>query len=355
MAISSGRDQTDQHDLLRMKKLETELQRLVAAVDARLSEPKPHHQIPAPRHQLPAKTRQDMAGLFALEGFDKRHLAAVAGLAALLFTAGWAGSSLFYSSRLQHQVESELRPYASELAGTVATIQTDLAPRMAIADELKAEIDQARRDVLAGDEELSVTITEAQNQLLGIRDQAIDDIERRLSDQTDDLSLMLEASRKRAAELDQGLDDIAQALAAFDRQLPILTEDFSEVVAGLQEGRAWLDKASNQMAALDGETPAVLETIGEHRVALDEGTETLAILQTQLEALKTQTTRSSEQLEQVLAEGRGRIADWEGVDREIANRKENIMRNLDQYADSLNARVREFIEALNVETTFTGG
>lgn len=354
MAISSGRDQADQHDLGRMKKLETELQRLVAAVDARLAEPKPHHQ-PAARSPS-AKSREDMAGLLSLEGFDRRHLAAAAaGLAVLLFTAGWAGSSLFYSSRLQHQVESELRPYASELAGTVATIQTDLAPRMAVADELKAEIDQARRDLLAGDEELGVTITEAQNQLLGIRDEAIDDIERRLSDQTDDLSMMLEASRKRAVELDQGLDDIAQALAAFDRQLPVLTEGFSEVVAGLQEGRTWLDKTAEQMASLDGQAPAVLETIGEHRTALDDSTETLAILQTQLDALKTQTVRSSEQLDQVLSEGRGRIADWEGVDREIASRKENIMRNLDQYADSLNARVREFIEALNVETTFTGG
>ncbi|MGI9508110.1 MAG: hypothetical protein ACR2QJ_02025 [Geminicoccaceae bacterium] len=348
MAVSKGSDQAIEHEIGRMRKLEGELQRLVAAVDARLSEP--------PARRLPvAKPREEMAWLYSLKSWDTSHMAAVAGLAVLLVTAGWAGSSLLYGSRLKHQVEDELRPYASELADTVATIQTDLAPRMAVADDLKVEIDQARRDLLARDEELDVTITEAQSQLLGIRDSAIDDIERRLSDQTDDLNLMLEASRQRAAELDQGFDDLGHALQVFDRQLPVLAEGFSQVAAGLSETRDRLDHATGEMAGLDGQAPPLLETLEGHRMALDNGTKTLTILQAQLEALKSQTARSSQQLDQVLAEGRGRIADWEGVDREIAGRKEDIMRNLDDYADSLNARVREFIEVLNIEPTFTGG
>ncbi len=348
MATVSETGPSSAHDITRMKKLEGELQRLVAAVDARLADR------PAPRRPI-ANAGNDMPWLDAVKGWDVHHMAAVAGLAVLLFTAGWAGSSLFYGSRLTHQVEDELRPYAEELADTVATIQTDLAPRMAIADDLKAEIDQARRDLLARDEELSSTITEAESQLLSIRDSAIDDIERRLSDQSDDLTIMLDTSRKRAAELDQGLDDVAQALAAFDRQLPLLADGFGEVAAGLVSSRETLDIAAENLTSLDGQTPLLLENLNEDRMALDNGTKTLTILQAQLEALKTQTTRSSQQLDQVLTEGRNRITDWEGVDREIATRKESIMHNLDQYADSLNARVREFIEALNVETTFTGG
>ena len=348
MATLSGTDQKNEHDVARMKKLEGELQRLVAAVDARLSE-KPTLRRPV------AKVHDDETWLDAFRSWDLHQTAAVAGLAALLFVAGWAGSSLFYSSRLAYQVEDELRPYAEELADTVVTIQTDLAPRMAIADDLKAEIDQARRDLLSRDEELDATITEAQSQLLGIRDAAIDDIERRLSDQTDDLNIMLNASRQRAAELDQGLSDVGQALAAFDRQLPVLTDGFGEVAAGLMASREALDTAAKNLSSLDGQAPPLLQSLDEHRMALDNGTKTLTILQAQLEALKTQTTRSSQQLDKVLTEGRNRITDWEGVDREIATRKENIMRNLDHYADSLNARVREFIEALNVEPTFTGG
>lgn len=348
MATVSGTGRSGEHDFARMKKLEGELQRLVAAVDARLSER------PAPRRPI-GKPKADLPLLDAIKDFDLHHMAAIAGLAALLFTAGWAGSSLFYGSRLTYQVEDELRPYAEELADTVATIQTDLAPHMAVADDLKAEIDKARRDLLARDEELGVTITEAQSQLLGIRDSAIDDIERRLSDQSDDLNIMLETSRKRAAELDQGLDDVAQALAAFDRQLPLLTDGFGEVAAGLMSSRETLSMATENLANLDGQTPPLLESLDGHRMALDNGTKTLTILQAQLEALKTQTTRSSQQLDKVLTEGRNRIKDWEGVDREIVTRKDGIMRNLDQYADSLNARVREFIEALNVEPTFTGG
>ena len=349
MPTSRDTDQSNEQAIARMKKLEGELHRLVTAVDARLSAP------PAPRSPVSKVTKDETSWIEAVQGLDLHHIAAVAGLAALLFTAGWAGSSAFYSSRLQYQVEDELRPYAEELAATVASIQTDLAPRMAIADELKAEIDQARRDLLARDEELAATITEAQTQLLGIRDTAIDDIERRLSDQTDDLNVMLEASRERAAELDQGLDDVAQAMAAFDRQLPILTENFSEVAGTLMKNREKLDTAAEDMASLDGQAPALIASLDDHRMAIDTGTKTLTILQAQLEALKTQTARSSQQLDQVLSEGRSRIADWEGADREIAGRKEDIMRNLDHYADSLNTRVREFIEALNIEPTFTGG
>ncbi len=348
MATLSGTDQTNEQSIARMKKLEGELQRLVSAVDARLS------QRPALRRPT-AQVREDVSWLDGIKTLDLHHLAAIGGLAALLFTAGWAGSSLFYGSRLAYQVEDELRPYAEELADTVVTIQTDLAPRMAVADDLKAEIDQARRDLLARDEELDATIAEAQSQLLGIRDSAIDDIERRLSDQTDDLSIMLNASRKQAAELDQGLDDVSQALAAFDRQLPLLTDGFGEVAAGLMSSRETLDIAAENLASLDGQTSPLLESLDHHRLALGNGTKTLTILQAQLEALKTQTTRSSQQLDKVLTEGRSRISDWEGVDREIATRKDNIMRNLDQYADSLNTRVREFIEALSVEPTFTGG
>lgn len=349
MATSRDTDHQNEQAIARMKKLEGELHRLVAAVDSRLSEP------PAPRSPISQLKREKISWFEAVKGLDLHHVAAFGGLAVLLFTAGWAGSSAFYSSRLQSQVENELRPYAEELAATVASIQTDLAPRMAIADELKSEIDQARRDLLTRDEELAATITEAQTQLLGIRDTAIDDIERRLSDQTDDLNVMLEASRQRAAELDQGLDDVAQAMAAFDRQLPILTENFSEVAGALMQNREKLDSTAEDMASLDGQAPALLSNLDDHRVAIDTGTKTLTILQAQLEALKSQTARSSQQLDQVLSEGRSRITAWEGADREIAGRKEDIMRNLDHYADSLNARVREFIEALNIETTFTGG
>ncbi|MEZ5936537.1 MAG: hypothetical protein R3F54_32505 [Alphaproteobacteria bacterium] len=348
MAIVSDADHANEQAIARMKKLEGELQRLLVAVDARLSEPS------GPRRPI-VKIKEETSWLDAVKGWDMHHLAAVAGLAVLLFTAGWGGSSLFYSSRLKYQVEDELRPYAEELADTVAVIQTDLAPRMAVADELKAEIDQARRDLLARDEELDATITEAQSQLLSIRDTAIDDIERRLSDQTDDLNIMLETSRQQAVDLDQGLKDVALALEAFDRQLPVLTEGFSEIAAGLMQNRERLDRTVDEMASLDSEAPALLESLDSHRASLDNGTKTLSILQAQLEALKTQTTRSSQQLDQVLSEGRSRIADWEGADRSIASRKEDIMRSLDHYADSLNARVREFIEAINIEPTFTGG
>jgi chromosome segregation ATPase len=208
---------------------------------------------------------------------------------------------------------------------------------------------------LARDEELEATIAEAQTQLLSIRDNAIDDIERRLSDQTDDLSVMIEMSRQRAIELDQGLQEVSRTLDGFDHQLPALTEGLAELAAKLVENRTILDRAAEEIAALDGKAPPLLQAVETHQESLEGGSQTLAVLQAQLEALKTQTVRSSHQLDQVLDEGRARVADWESVEREIDQRKQGIMQNLDHYADSLNARVREFIEVLNNAPTFTGG
>ena len=229
------------------------------------------------------------------QGWDIGQIGAVAGLAVLLVTAGWAGSSMFYTNQLKAQIEDELRPYAMELAETVTNIQTDLAPNMAAADELRIEINEARRDLIARDEEIEATIATAQSQLLGIRDSAIDDIERRLTDQTDDLTSMLDEARKRAVELDRGLNEVGQALAAFEHQLPVLTDKFGKITATLVENQSKVKKVDQETKTLNGVAPLLLETIAEHQSGVEAGTKTLAILQTQLEALKTQTARSSRQ------------------------------------------------------------
>ncbi|MGH1478097.1 MAG: hypothetical protein ACRBM6_05100 [Geminicoccales bacterium] len=345
------KNQNDKRDINKMAQLESELRRLISAVDERLPAKKLAHS----EHPAWLIRSKKKALSFPDDGWDIGHVVAIAGIAALLFTAGWAGSSLFYSSRLKVQVEDELRPYAQELAATVATIQTDLTPRLVAADELKSEIDKARRELVTRDDDIETTIATAQSQLLNIRDTAIDDIERRLTDQTDDLTSMLDMSRERAVELDDGLNEMSQALAAFESQLPSLTDGFTDLARNLASNRAILKTVSEEAATLDGVAPPLLGSIVEHQKGVEAGTKTLAILQTQLEALKGQTQRSSRQLEQVLAQGRGQITSWEDMDRQVDQRKQEIMRSLDLYADSLNSRVREFLEVLNDETVFTGG
>ncbi len=336
-----------ERDIKKMARLESELKRLISAVDDRLPLLPPDQPLPIVGDETKA-----FFGIQA-NGWDLGKTAAIAGMALLLVAAGWAGSSFFYTGHLKAQIENELRPYALELAETVTTVQTDLAPRLVAADELKIAIDQARRDIIARDEEIESTIVTAQSQLLGIRDTAIDDIERRLTDQTDDLTSMLDMLRGRAVDLDQGLNEVSQALAALDDQLPVLTDGFGEVAAQLVESRKILDQASADAEKLNGVAPPLLKTIAEHQTNLETGTKTLTILQTQLEALKGQTARSSRQLEQVLAQGRGQMTSWQDMDRQVDHRKQEIMRNLDLYAESLNSHVREFLDVLNDETVFT--
>ncbi len=341
-------EQSTNLDVEKMAKLEGELLRLISAVDDRLPIAPPAR--PRPSFGSRKKTWSDY-----VEDWGPAQFGAVAGMAALLVTAGWVGSGVFYSSRLKAQVEQEIRPYAVELAGTVTSIQTDLGPRLAAADELKGAIDQARLELVARGEEFENTITKAQGQLLGIRDAAIEDIERRLTDQTDDLTSTLEMIRQRAIELDQGLVEAGAVLAAFDRQLPALTDGFSKVTATLAENRTLLNKTSEEAAILGDMAPPLIETIAGHKSDLEAGTKTLAVLQTQLEALKGQTTGLSQQLEKVLAEGQDQITSWEAMGQQVGSRKREVMRTLDVYADSLNSRVREFLDVLNNETVFTGG
>ena len=332
-----------------MAMLENELKRLISAVDDRLPLLLPD------RSASPADNEASGTSLLGKHGWNMRQAAAAAGLAVLLVTAGWAGSSIYYTSYLKTQIEHELRPYAVELAETVTTVQTDLAPNLAAADELKIAIDQARRDVIARDEEIESTIVTAQSQLLGIRDTAIDDIERRLTDQTDDLTSMLDMLRQRAADLDGGLNEVSQALAAFDHQLPVLTDGFGEIAAQLVESRSIIDQVSKDTKKLDEAAPPLLASIAEHQTDLETGAKTLTILQAQLEALKGQTARSSQQLEQMLSQGRGQITSWQDMDRQVDHRKQEIMRNLDLYAESVNSHLREFLDVLSAESAFTGG
>lgn len=332
----------------KMAKLEAELRRLIVAVDDRLS-------MDSADHLRSSLQNQEANWVFPTTGWNPKQLAALAGVAVLLVATGWAGSSAMYSAKLKSQVEDELRPYARELAETVTTIQADLGPRLATAEQLQSDIDSARQELIARDEEFETTITTAQNQLLGIRDTAIDDIERRLTDQSDDLTTTLETFRKRAVELDKGLNEVSQALAAFDHQLPILTENFGKIATKLTESQTIMAKVSEETLALEGLAPPLLATITEHQEGLEAGTKTLVILQTQLEALKGQTMRSSQQLEKVLEQGRLQITDWDNMDRQVDHRKQEIMRTLDVYANSLNSRIREFLDVLNGETVFTGG
>ncbi len=341
-------DIRDKSDFKKMAMLEDQLRRLIVAVDDRLSNAPPDHL----RRSLGQK---DGMWHLPIADWTSKHWGILAGAGFVLFATGWIGSSSLYSMRLEAQVENKLRPYAQELAATVTTIQTGLGPQLATADQLKTEIEGARRALVARDEEFDETIETAQNQLLGIRDSAINDIERRLTDQTDDLTSTLEMFRQRAVELDQGLTEVSQALAAFDNQLPAITENFGAVASKLAESQTILDRVSEEATALDGLAPPLLTSITNHQGSLETGTKTIAELEAALAKLKGQTAESSAQLAVIMEQGRDQITNWETMDRQVDDRQREIMRTLDIYANSLNSRVREFLDVLADETAFNGG
>jgi hypothetical protein len=95
-------------ELQRIKQLETELERLIVAVDQRLKT------APANAGEETADAPPTMLAWLRQGLTPKRGLAVLAGGSALLLL-GWFGASRYYETRLAYAVQAELRPFTMDL------------------------------------------------------------------------------------------------------------------------------------------------------------------------------------------------------------------------------------------------
>jgi hypothetical protein len=335
-------------ELQRIKQLETELERLIVAVDQRLKT------APANAGEETADAPPTMLAWLRQGLTPKRGLAVLAGGSALLLL-GWFGASRYYETRLAYAVQAELRPFTMELDAVIANIDADMALRLQAAEEARTEVARAYEDVVARQDSFDAAVADAEQRLAAAGQSAAAAIEQRLGAETGELATKLDGFEQRAAEVDQGFTAVGQRLTVLREQLPTLADGVSALDAALLQSRTAFDQASAEIDALKEGLPALVTTLAEQRAASAEKDKTLQSLEQQIAALKGRAMSSTETLEEVAGEGEAKAARWQAMDQEITSRQEQVIRNLDLYAESLKTRVREFLDVLNGETLASDG
>jgi hypothetical protein len=230
-------------ELQRIKQLETELERLIVAVDQRLKT------APANAGEETADAPPTMLAWLRQGLTPKRGLAVLAGGSALLLL-GWFGASRYYETRLAYAVQAELRPFTMELDAVIANIDADMALRLQAAEEARTEVARAYEDVVARQDSFDAAVADAEQRLAAAGQSAAAAIEQRLGAETGELATKLDGFEQRAAEVDQGFTAVGQRLTVLREQLPTLADGVSALDAALLQSRTAFDQASAEIDAL---------------------------------------------------------------------------------------------------------
>jgi chromosome segregation ATPase len=134
---------------------------------------------------------------------------------------------------------------------------------------------------------------------------------------------------------------VAAAQAAMQAKIDqILTELAEQADLAALRGRDLLGRAQSEIdRRVESESRKVLEELAAARDA-------------QLAALVKEITATQSEIEQTRA---GLLTSWQRMDQAMAERQGQVMAGLDGYASTLEARVEEFLHALDVMVARTGG
>jgi chromosome segregation ATPase len=246
-------------------------------------------------------------------------------------------------NRLSERLEATTAGF-ERVEGQVATIQAQ-APEVALWLEgqrhaLAQDLDARRRSVHEVDAELAA--------LHG----ALDDSRAELTAFAGSLEQDLALAKQRGDALELALEDVrardaeatalvAQVDAKVATTQDILQERIDEILSDLAE-RADLAvlRSEDVMKRAEGEAARRLGAATEQAIAgLGEAHEA------QLAELRKWAAATQIELAQTRA---GLIAGWRGMDEAVAERQSEVLADLDQYAATLEGRVQEFLEALDV-------
>ena len=251
---------------------------------------------------------------------------------------------------LREQLE-RLTAGAGQMADDLAGAGVEIAGLEAAAPELtawlareKAELErgvQSQRDALggitAGVQHLDDEIDRSRALLTSFTrslDQGLEQA-RRDGEALQNAVETVRASGLEVAKLIDGAETKVQA--AIDQMLSELAEQADLAVL---RGEDAIARAESELARnIEQASAATLDALAQEREA-------------QLAALAERVSATQVELEQTRA---GLIASWQRMDRSVAERQSEVVAGLDAYASSMEARVEELLEALDVMVARTGG
>jgi chromosome segregation ATPase len=226
------------------------------------------------------------------------------------------------------------------------------------APELALQL-EGQRQALAQDlEGRGVSLGELGAEITGLRD-ALEDSRGQLGDVSASLEEDLARVKQQGLDLEQALGRVraaeqqantlaTQVDAEFKSVQDTVQKKVDALVSELAEQSKRVALRSDEIVQrLEAEAAARLKTATQQTVdGLSKAHEA------QLAELKTWASEVKAELEQTRT---ALVGDWRGMDEAVAERQSKALTDLDGYAATLEARVQEFLKALDVIAARPGG
>ena len=281
------------HDEQRVAQLEAQIKRLIELADATISAPAatvpdaPAAVAAAPRRGRPPARYGPALSLL---------------LGVLLVVAGAAGATAFYELRLRAEVDRQVARMGGLLDERVADLRADLDQRLSAAESLHAQMAQLHDQLSANVDRVSTTMTDSVRSIMGLSDNAVAELERRLGAQGNGVTDALAKLRARAEALNRGLDDISQDLASLEQRVPKLRDDVQDTAAGVQQVRTGFNQAAAEVGAVKAGTPQLIAWLAGQKDTLAQE---LQGRRAELDAIRGQ----ARDLQGEMAQSRARLED----------------------------------------------
>ncbi len=207
-------------------------------------------------------------------------------------------------------------------------------------DRRKAELDALATEV----QDLGATVDQSRARLKGFNQSLDQDLEqaRRDGAALETTVQTLRATGQQASQLMADAD--AKVEAAHRAMQQKIDQILSEVA---EKADLAVLRSQDVTHRAEGEVTRQLQT--ESQQALDDLAKARA---TQLAALGQRVSATQVELERTRA---GLIASWQGLDQAVAERQSQVLTGLDGYAQTIQARVQDLLDALDVKVAGSDG
>lgn len=283
-------------DEQRIAQLEAQIQATLRQADESIRGPALPRLRVAVRDHEPAAGHRDRARAEPLWGRALR--AGCFGL--FLVGSGLLGGIYLYDARLVRQVDLEVGQHVAELRDSLAQAETNLAAAMASFDQESERVGRMQVELAADADQLGAKMAEALRVMMTLSETAIAEVEERLAQETNAVTVVVERLQQRGGDLDRGLDQVSIDLAALEQRLPELDRSFAAIDASLEEGRSKLAETVDQVVELQSTVPELLKWVDTERAgferAFEAKRELMAAVDERITGLESTLEASDERL-----------------------------------------------------------
>lgn len=248
----------------RIAQLETEIEEVIGAADQKCA-PRPVAPAAAPR-DIPPITAQEAA--LAPRRAEWARTLVMFGFGLMLVGGGWFAAINYYDERIADEVAVKLQPFAQQLGRAVSDVEAGMAARIGEAEEANRQLLALKDDLLAEGEQLRAEVARSRLDLATMQENAAQDLERQLGDETSELVTTINGLHREATSLGRRLDQVGTEAAKLEQRLPPLGAGLEQFTDAVEQVEAMFEHTSGEIAALQSEVPRMAQWITRQRQGL---------------------------------------------------------------------------------------